>query len=524
MEIPTRDRADLKSYFVKNAIPTESNFAELIDGMLNQYDDRLVKLPGDPLSIEAAGTEESEKKAIHFYQDFGDDHPAWVLSLSPNRDLARSGLNIGDGGGQSRLFIDRNTGNVGIGTTNPGDKLVVYDPSTSGDGGITIRRGHYARLSIISDNYWSGIELRRDSAGIAGRPHIDFTNDLTTNFGIRISAPTNDTLTIDGGNVGIGANTPSYPFHVTKASGGASWQARFTNGDSNVYLCHSGGYGIHINTGKENATNRYALEVRNKSQRHLYVRDDGYVGIGPSSPSYPLHVTKAFSGANWQARFTNGNSNVYLSHNGGYGIHINTGNENVANRYALQVRNKSRTHLYVRDDGRVGIGTASPGTSLEVNGTFRVKNGNNIFYYNGAADITLKYPPRGTGGRALVHGANNTLRLNYGNDFSGGVLYYGSFNKASSRTLKENVKDLSGEKASEMLETLAPLQFNLIGDQAQRVHLGFIAEDVPALIATPDRKAVTTDHIVAVLTRVVQDQQRTLSSLAQKMRAWEEGR
>ena len=343
MEIPTRNRSDLKSYFVKNAIPTEGQFAELIDGMINQQDDGLVKLPGDPLSIEAAGDESSEKKAIRFYQHRDDDRPAWVLSLSPNRDPGRSGLSIGDGGGTSRLFIDQTTGHVGIGTTAPDDRLVVYDPSTSGDGGITIRRGRYARLSIISDNYWSGIELRRDSAGEAGRPYIDFTNDLTTNFGIRISAPTNDSLTIDGGYVGIGNGAPAYPLHVTQAFDGADWQARFTNGPSNVYLSHNGGFGIHINTGNENVTNRYGLLVRNKTQTHLFVRDDGNVGIGTDAPSHRLHVIA----------------------NGGVGLL-----ESTTNTAFLRLANKeginNRVEITCRAGGRLSLWTAGSGDIFNI--------------------------------------------------------------------------------------------------------------------------------------------------------------
>jgi hypothetical protein len=38
--------------------------------------------------------------------------------------------------------------------------------------------------------------------------------------------------------------------------------------------------------------------------------------------------------------------------------------------------------------------------------------------------------------------------------------------------------------------------------------VGFIAEDVPELVATPDRKALSALEIVAVLTRVVKEQQR----------------
>src|SRR3954454_16627535 len=121
MDVTTRNRAQLKAYFVRNSIPTESNFAELIDGMLNQKDDGVVKLPGNPLTIEAAGDSASEKKALTIYQSFADPNPAWTLSLNLRRDPKdpgpdQLGLNISDGEGNSRLFIDRSTGNIGIGT------------------------------------------------------------------------------------------------------------------------------------------------------------------------------------------------------------------------------------------------------------------------------------------------------------------------------------------------------------------------------------------------------------------------
>ena len=48
-------------------------------------------------------------------------------------------------------------------------------------------------------------------------------------------------------------------------------------------------------------------------------------------------------------------------------------------------------------------------------------NGNNLFYYNGAADVTFKYAERGAGGRAFVHDDGNILTLNYQSDFAGGT-------------------------------------------------------------------------------------------------------
>lgn len=48
-------------------------------------------------------------------------------------------------------------------------------------------------------------------------------------------------------------------------------------------------------------------------------------------------------------------------------------------------------------------------------------NGDNIFYYNGAADVTFRFADRGVGGRAFVHDGGNVLTLNYGGDFTGGT-------------------------------------------------------------------------------------------------------
>jgi hypothetical protein len=48
-------------------------------------------------------------------------------------------------------------------------------------------------------------------------------------------------------------------------------------------------------------------------------------------------------------------------------------------------------------------------------------NGNNLFYYNGAADVTFRYQPRGNGGRAFVHADGNILGLNFESDFTGGT-------------------------------------------------------------------------------------------------------
>jgi len=105
------------------------------------------------------------------------------------------------GGGKS--FSVTNAGNVGIGTDAPSEQLTIYNPDTTGQGGMTFHRGRYARFSIISDNYWAGIEIRTNKYAPTetGHPHIDFTHNFTANYGIRIHAEDDNRLLVTGGRL-----------------------------------------------------------------------------------------------------------------------------------------------------------------------------------------------------------------------------------------------------------------------------------------------------------------------------------
>jgi hypothetical protein len=53
--------------------------------------------------------------------------------------------------------------------------------------------------------------------------------------------------------------------------------------------------------------------------------------------------------------------------------------------------------------------------------------------------------------------------------------------------------------------------------------LGFISEELPDLLAAPDRMTVSSMDIIAVLTKVVQAQQQTLTALTHKINGLERG-
>jgi hypothetical protein len=85
----------------------------------------------------------------------------------------------------------------------------------------------------------------------------------------------------------------------------------------------------------------------------------------------------------------------------------------------------------------------------------------------------------------------------------------GVWTNASSREYKTGVKSLTTEKAMDALTQLRPVEFAYKADPEEK-HLGFIAEDAPALVATKDRKGMSSMDVVAVLTKVVQEQQKTV--------------
>ena len=110
-----------------------------------------------------------------------------------------------------------------------------------------------------------------------------------------------------------------------------------------------------------------------------------------------------------------------------------------------------------------------------------------------------------------THGDVMTLRSN------GNLSITGTFTQGSSRTLKDHITELSSTEALETLAHLSPVKFRYKADTEQTTHVGFIAEDVPELVATPDRQGLSAMDIVGVLTKAVQEQQKIIGTLLEKV-------
>ncbi len=118
MDITSKSRNELADSFQANDIPTEHDFKDLIYAPLNQKDHGVTRQTGKGLSIEAAG---DQKEALALYQGFVDVGPSWVIGLKSSDKVGLSIRNLKS----EVLFIDQDTGRIGVGTNKPEATLDV---------------------------------------------------------------------------------------------------------------------------------------------------------------------------------------------------------------------------------------------------------------------------------------------------------------------------------------------------------------------------------------------------------------
>jgi len=222
---------------------------------------------------------------------------------------------------------------------------------------------------------------------------------------------------------------------------------------------------------------------------------------------------------------TLGLRNLFLGYKAGY-------NETESDKLYIANSDTSSPLIYGEFDnsiltinGKLGIGTKTPGYPMELvttginaaitarrtDGATNFMNSTASYAQFGAVsnhavrilvNSTWKMSVNTDGSLSMANGATCT---------SGGV-----WTNASSRDLKENIECLSSDEAVDALHNLSPVKYNYKADKADH-HVGFIAEDVPELVATADRKGMSPMDVVAVLTRVVQEQEKIISDLQERM-------
>jgi hypothetical protein len=269
----------------------------------------------------------------------------------------------------------------------------------------------------------------------------------------------------------------------------------------------------------------------------IFVDSLGHVGLRTSTPLLDIHVTTSNTPA------------MRLEQTSAGGFTAQTwdvaGNE--ANFFVRDITSGSRLPFRIRPgaptssidiaaSGNVGIGTGSPARKLEVAGTSNVgirindtsisssfflylRNSNGmqsgrqfgIFDEDAGADRLVINNTGQIGIGGLLTPTNPLEHANGAKLTAGGV-----WMDASSRALKMNIRSLSSSEALNTLQKLNPVKFQYKSQPGEN-YVGFIAEDVPELVAAGDRKSLSSMDVVAVLTRVLQEQQKTIAELKEKV-------
>ena len=290
-------------------------------------------------------------------------------------------------------------GNVGIGTTSPSQKLHIEDAeplvrinSTSSTANKGIQFTYNNTLySRITHNASSGELLI--TSGESGQSGYYMNFNVNGNNAMRIHT---------NSNVGIGTITNSTTGGFTdttvlikqKANGPTGGGLHIEQSDvDNVAFFGFSGSAFRIGTSYRTGGAYMPIELTTQGSTRIHIANNGYIGIGTTSPAQKLHVV----GNAWINRPSNKVDNASCTE---FGSRVEFNNDfvsgqsgYVAFRYPtydnflisgdydgniggaipnIQFGRQSSVYMHIKSsDGNVGIGTTTPSATLDVNGSVR---------------------------------------------------------------------------------------------------------------------------------------------------------
>ncbi len=251
---------------------------------------------------------------------------------------------LGSNGASAITAVDG--GNVGIGNANPPALLTVTGANTS-------TTTSTPQLVVTADDVTERLRIGVDSTGTG----TGFLQAFKEGTGAQ-----NLLLNPSGGNVGLGSATPGFPLTFANALG----DKISLSGQSGAHYgfgIASGLLQIHTDVAATDVAFGYGTSAA--MTETMRIKGNGNVGIGTSTPGFPLNFSNTFGGkiSLWGQ---SGNTFGLGVQNSLLQIHTDASGADVAFGYGSSA---SLTEtMRIKGTGNVGIGTAAPATKLHVAG------------------------------------------------------------------------------------------------------------------------------------------------------------
>jgi hypothetical protein len=312
--------------------------------------------------------------------------------------------------GRSDLYIQQSTGNIGIGTSSPREKLQIVGNTVIGSAGLnSYKTNLYLTYNAGSDETWVRIYVPQDynSSNNGGTirvrvlwegdhatfgayqeyqisyktfypssPYLKFSNVLCTNktsdfaTGATYYPPTStpDVIFYD--------NTDGYLYVKVKGTHTAYNTARYIEAE---IFGRTTAQPTIATTSAPGAPVELTKTIQFLPQEgNIYA--SGSIGIGTTGPSQKLHL------------YGSGNQLLFIENTGTYhlyaGLSSNVGIVGSNNATPLSLQTNGVSRVYLDTTGNVGIGTTSPSAKLDVAGDIRLGGTatyNSVSVYNNSA-------------------------------------------------------------------------------------------------------------------------------------------